>query len=162
MSVDRSAGDASRDGSVHRTESREFVDRFNGRFVGLRRWDDFDALLDSLRGAPDGWYVSMTGEALPVEPVPAESFLAFLDEISALLRRDHAYDYCGIVYVDDRDKPEMVKIYDPNNLGTSCGTGSRRVMPRWVVSRCVPAPIEAVEPTPGNRLRWWRRLFAGG
>jgi len=38
------------------------------------------------------------------------------------LRADHHESYCGIVYADDLDKPRLIKIYDPNNLGSSCGS----------------------------------------
>ncbi len=32
------------------------------------------------------------------------------------------YDYCGIVYADDSENPTLVKVYDLNNLGPSCGS----------------------------------------
>ena len=49
----------------------------------------------------------------------------FVTEIDRLLRQDHAEDYCGIVYADDLQQPRFIKIYDPNNLGVSCGYSSK-------------------------------------
>jgi hypothetical protein len=39
-----------------------------------------------------------------------------------LLRAEHHESYCGIVYADDLENPRLIKIYDPNNLGSSCGS----------------------------------------
>ncbi len=30
----------------------------------------------------------------------------------------------GIVYVDDPVAPSLIKIYDPNNLGSTCGSSA--------------------------------------
>lgn len=86
---------------------------------------------------------------------------ALIAEIDALLRRDHDRDRLGIVYVDDRDEPTLVKIYDPNHLGASCGSVGYRVPPGWVLSLDPPSRIDNPAPLPGSRRRWWERLAAG-
>lgn len=101
----------------------------------------------------------MLGEEPPQRPCSAEQFERFVSEIGMLLRAEHDHPYCGIVYVDDRCQPGMVKIYDPARLGSSCGSGGARVMPKWVLSRCAPTRLLSDGPTPGNRGRWWRRIF---
>lgn len=132
-----------------------------GRFAGILRWDDLERLWDRLAAEPAGWYVYQVGEAPPEQPLEASDFQRFLAEVDALLRQEHDEDYCGIVYADDHDHPTLVKIYDPNNLGASCGSSGRFIPPRWLLSRQRPETIE--EPvTPANRRRWWRRLFGGG
>jgi len=101
------------------------------------------------------------GEAPPQEPVTGGQLQQFIDELDALLRKDHDEAYCGIVYVDDPDEPGMIKVYDPNNLGAVCGSSGARVLPGWVLSTMPPEDLQAALPPPGNRRRWWRRLFPG-
>lgn len=84
----------------------------------------------------------------------------FIDEVDALLRHEHLYDYCGIVYADSRERPTFIKIYDPHHLGSFCGCGGAVIQPRWVLSRVTPERFEEVVPLPGSRQSWWRRLFA--
>jgi hypothetical protein len=139
----------------------EFTARLNGRFHGVLAWGQLDELWSRLRAAPDGWYVSMNGQAPEEAPRPASAaeLERFVEEVDALLRREHREDYCGIVYVDVPERPAFIKIYDPGNLGSSCGTQPGRVQPRWVLSRIPPDPIADAAPLPGNRLRWWLTLF---
>lgn len=134
---------------------------FRGSFSGILRWhqlDDFWA--EMKKNADDDWYIYAIGEPPPESTSSAEDLEQFIDEVDALLRRDHEEDYCGIVYVDDINEPAFVKIFDPNNLGVSCGYSDNPPLPGWIVSRLRPADLQAPAPLPGNRRRWWRRLFA--
>ncbi len=137
----------------------DFATRMNGRFRGIMRWHELDALWAVVRAAPEGWYASLAGEAAPEAPRDAAALERFIAELDGLLRREHDYDYCGIVYADDPAQPALIKIYDPNNLGSSCGCGGVRIPPRWVLSRIAPTAIEDEAPLPGGRRRWWQRLF---
>lgn len=136
-----------------------FATRFNGNFKGILRWPQLDALWERVRSAPEGWYATLTGEAPPTEPLDRESLLKLITELDELLRREHDYDYCGIVYADNPEKPEFIKIYDPHNLGSSCGSSGTRIPPRWVLSRIQPEEIKDDAPLPGSRRRWWQRIF---
>jgi hypothetical protein len=51
-------------------------------------------------------------------PAAAADVSAFIERIDALLRAEHHESYCGIVYADDIENPRLIKIYDPNNLGS--------------------------------------------
>ena len=137
----------------------EFSTRLNGSFTGILRWPALDALWASVRGQPVGWYASLAGEAPPQAPLEPEALLRFIDELDALLHREHDHDYCGIVYADDPAQPTLIKVYDPHNLGSSCGCSGARIPPRWVLSRLPPAAIVDDAPLPGARRRWWQRLF---
>ncbi len=133
---------------------------FLGSFTSALRWHQLDALWHQLRLQADaGWYIYMPGEPPPQEPVDAPALLGFIDEIDALLRREHDEDYCGIVYSDNPQQPAFIKIYDPNNLGVSCGCSDNPPLPGWVLSRIPPCDLQEAQPVPGNRRRWWRRLF---
>ncbi|HQU14595.1 MAG: hypothetical protein B7Z66_04525 [Chromatiales bacterium 21-64-14] len=138
----------------------EYVRHLRGSFQGILRWEQLDRFWEVLRQrAGDGWYLYAVGETPPTAPAPAETLLNFVEEITPMLRREHGEDYCGIVYVDDFDAPTFVKIYDPNNLGVSCGSSDNPPLPGWILSRLVPTDLHALPP-PGGRRRWWRRLFA--
>lgn len=137
----------------------EYLQAFRGSFTSTLRWPQLDALWERLREAPDGWYVYAVGEAPPTQPTEPERLLAFIDEIDALLRREHDEDYCGIVYADVPARPTMIKIFDPNNLGVSCGYSDNPPLPGWVLSRLPPADLPAARAQPAGRRRWWQRLF---
>lgn len=139
----------------------DFLDRYrNGSFTGVLRWHQLDAFWSVLRAAAgQGWYIYAVGEAVPERTAEADELLRFLDEIDALLRREHHEDYCGIVYADDLRAPTLVKIFDPNHLGSSCGSSAHPHPPGWVLSLLPPADLAGAQPLPNNRKRWWRRLF---
>ncbi len=139
----------------------DFRTAFKGTFSGVLRWHQLDDLWQRLRDAADGgWYLYAVGEAPPREPVSAQEMQRFISEIDALLRKEHDEDYCGIVYADDLNAPGFVKIFDPNNLGVSCGYSDNPPLPGWILSRLQPVDLQAPVPLPGNRRRWWQRLFA--
>ncbi len=145
----------------HGTTS-DYAARFQGGFTGILYWHQLDALWKRLRASGDGhWYVYAVGAAPPEQPVTAAELERFITEIDHLLRTEHDFDYCGVVYVDAIESPEMVKIYDPNHLGSSCGSSGLRVLPGWVVSRLPPVDLKATVPLPRSRRRWWQAIFPG-
>lgn len=143
------------------TESEaRFLAAFRGSFTSALRWHHLDALWERvLAAADDGWYVYAVGEPPPTRPSSAIELGRFVKEIDALLRADHDEDYCGIVYADDLEKPALVKIYDPHNLGVSCGYSDNPPLPGWVLSKLEPCDLPSTRVVPGGRRRWWRRLF---
>lgn len=148
--ADRHPGDATCD----------FRTAFKGRFIGLMQWADLDALWDRLRTqADDNWYIYAIGEKTPDATAASAALITFIDEIDALLRREHQEDYCGIVYTNDREQPTLIKIFDPNNLGVSCGFSDNPPLPGWVLSRMPPVTLDPRAPVAMNRRRWWHRLW---
>ncbi|MBU4498865.1 MAG: hypothetical protein KKG40_01510 [Gammaproteobacteria bacterium] len=139
--------------------STNFAERMNGQFWGILQWSQLDELWGRLKVEPTGWYASLVGEAPPEVPLAADALARLISEVDALLRREHEFDYCGIVYADDATQPTLVKIYDPNNLGNACGSCGHKIPPRWVLSRMKPERIEDDAPLPGSRRRWWQALF---
>jgi len=137
-----------------------YLAAFRGSFTSALRWPQLDALWRRVRAQPEGWFVYAIGEQPPGAPAVADDLLHFIDEIDRLLRREHDEDYCGIVYADDLGEPTMIKVYDPNNLGVSCGYSDNPPLPGWVLSRLAPVDLEAARQ-PAGRRRWWQRLFAG-
>jgi hypothetical protein len=137
-----------------------FLAAFRGSFTSALRWHQLDALWERLRErAGDGWYLYAIGEPPPTEPADAERVATFIREIDKLLRAEHKESYCGIVYADDRERPSLVKIYDPHNLGVSCGFSDNPPLPGWVMSLLRPVDLPASRVTSRSRRHWWQRLF---
>jgi hypothetical protein len=136
-----------------------FYSAFRGRFTGVLSWQDLDDFWKVVRGHAAGWYVYAIGEPAPVQPSTPEQVNNFLNEVDALLRKEHQEDYCGIVYTDSKTEPSMIKIFDPNNLGVQCGFSDNPPLPGWVMSRLPPATLESRDRRPEGRKRWWRRLW---
>ena len=143
------------------TSNPTYLQAFRGSFTNMLRWSDLDALWQVLeQQAAADWYIYAIGEEVPQQPVSQDQLRAFIREIDKLLHEEHEEDYCGIVYVDDRTQPGFIKIYDPNNLGVTCGFSDNPPLPGWVLSRQPPVELNAQTFLPQNRRRWWQRLFA--
>ncbi len=147
------------------TQDPQYTDPYvrqfkKGRFESLLRWEQLTEFWNNLRQhVDDGWYVYHVGDEAPEQPSTKEQVLTFIDEIDRLLREEHEEDYCGIVYADSHQTPEFIKIFDPHNLGVSCGFSENPPLPGWVMSRMRPVNLEeALRPT-NKRRRWWQRLF---
>lgn len=139
---------------------RDFETLYRGRSFGILQWAQLDTFWERLKlQAEKGWYIYAVGEPPPVEVSTPELFARFIDEINGLLHRDHDHDYCGIVYADNFQNPHLVKIFDPNHLGTSCGSSRNPVPPGWVLSLLPPIDLTEAMPMTNNRRRWWHRLF---
>lgn len=146
---------------VEQADKSDYLVRFRGSFVNLLRWPQLDTLWNTLRTQNSKqWYVYAVGEATPAQPLDTAQLERFISEIDALLRREHAEDYCGIVYVDQPKDPGFIKIYDPNNLGVVCGFSDNPPLPGWVLSLIPPCDLQQAFPPPAVRRRWWRRLFS--
>jgi hypothetical protein len=137
-----------------------FRQAFKGRFESVLRWEQLDVFWGVLHKDVAGdWYIYAVGEPPPQRPASAERVRTFLSEIECLLRKEHDEDYCGVVFTDSMDAPQFVKIFDPNNLGVSCGFSENPPLPGWILSKLPPADLGAPVPLPGNRRRWWQRLL---
>lgn len=134
-----------------------FHARLQGRFFGMLQWQQLDALWPRVKSGQ--WYFYQIGETFPDNPLQGDELARRIDALDTLLRQEHDYNYCGIVYADDEDQPSLIKVYDPNNLGSSCGYSTTPVVPGWILSTTQPAPIEGDVPTPNNRKHWWQ-LFS--
>ena len=130
----------------------------NAPSYGVQQWSELDALWQRIRGA-SGWYVYFVAEPPPAAPLAPHELSYFIEEIDALLRREHNHDYCGIVYADNFAAPHLIKIFDPHHLGSSCGHGKQKLSARWILSRDPPLEIASPDIVPEGRKRWWRRLF---
>jgi hypothetical protein len=142
-------------------QNLDFLRVFKGSFQGVLRWPQLDQLWQTVLADTDSaWYLYAVGEPVPEQPSTATQVERFVQEIDALLRKEHAEDYCGIVYVDNFQQPSLIKIFDPNNLGTMCGSKGGQPLPAWLISKLKPIDLPHTLPVPRNRQRWWQQLFA--
>jgi hypothetical protein len=139
-----------------------YLDKFrNGSFTSALRWHNLDDLWEVLRAdVNDDWYLYAIGSPVPEQPSKHDELLVFIEKIDELLRKDHEEDYCGIVYADDLKSPTMVKIFDPHNLGVTCGYSDNPPLPGWVISKLQPVDLVTNQVIANNRKKWWQKLFS--
>ena len=131
-----------------------FQRALSGMLYGVMTWDQLTQFWDKV-DAGAGWYLYAVGTEAPTQRADAEHVKKFILEIDSLLRKEHQEDYCSIVYADNLDKPSFVKIYDPNHLGSSCGSSKQPTLPGWVMSQIPPATLDSIV-VPQGRKRWWQ------
>ncbi len=137
-----------------------YLAAFRGNFTSTMRWHDLDAFWETLKGhSDDNWFIYAVGEVPPESTAEKAYFLKFIDRIDELLHKEHDEDYCGIVYADNKEAPEFIKIFDPNNLGVTCGFSDNPPLPGWILSRLQPIELESALNPPKNRQRWWQQIF---
>lgn len=137
----------------------EFQRLYTGRLWSVLGWDQLAALWQRIDPSA-GWYLHAFGASdVPTHAADAATVKAFIARIDALLRAEHHESYCGIVYADDLENPRLIKIYDPNNLGSSCGSSKNPPLPGWIMSRMRPDSLPAARPSAQNRKRWWQGLL---
>lgn len=147
---------------MNNSSSNPFLQAYRGSFVGIRQWQDLETFWETLKTKADNnWYIYAIGESVPGSPASSEQLKQFVREIDLLLRREHEEDYCGIVYVDNKNDPQFIKIYDPNNLGVVCGFSDSPPLAGWTITRIPPVELTTATFLPQNRRRWWQRLFSG-
>lgn len=142
-------------------DTDEFDRYYNGTLYSVMRWDQLTSFWQKV-DAEAGWYLYAVGQDVPTEPSTADKVLQFMHEMDELLRREHHEDYCAIVYADDLDAPGFIKIYDPNHLGSSCGSSATKssILPGWLMSRTPPRKLEMFGVVTGQRKRWWQSFLA--
>jgi hypothetical protein len=138
-------------------DTADFNARLKGTFHGILQWQQLDALWDRLKAGH--WFFYQVGETVPTAALSGGELAARIAALDTLLREEHDYDYCGIVYVDHPEQPSLVKVYDPNNLGSACSRSTVPPTPLWILSIAQPALVEVQAPVPANRRRWWQ-LFS--
>jgi hypothetical protein len=142
---------------MDKTAAAGFHARLKGRFYGMLQWTDLNALWVRVKAGQ--WYFYQVGETLPDGSLGGDELAVRIDALDKLLRQDHDFHLCGIVYADHVEQPTLIKVYDPNNLGSMCGGSTTPTPPRWILSTTPPETIEVDAPVPNNRRRWWQ-LFS--
>lgn len=136
-----------------------YLQQYKASFYGVLQWEDLDILWEKLK-ADNCWYVYQIGELPPEKILSSDEFNHYVGKLDQLLREEHTERYCGIVYIDDKEKPSFIKIYDPCNLGSSCGSsGAPPPLPGWTITKTKPSDLQVAFPIPAKRKRWWQNIF---
>lgn len=138
-----------------------FIEKSQGKLIGIMQWHQLDELWKVILTTQlNDWYIYPIGDTPPAQHCSEDKFRLFIKEIDTLLKHDHEHDYCGIVYTDNKTQPTFIKIYDPNNLGSACGSnGSPPPLPGWIISKTAPVDLKAIMAPTGSRKRWWQSIF---
>jgi hypothetical protein len=120
-----------------------YIDEFQGRFIGIMQWDDCHELFNKLIDRPTDWFLYDTLTTVPTSTVDTQNFKKNIHEIKKILTEEHQERYCGIVYTNNLEDPSFVKIFHPNNLGKSCGSSEHPPIPQWLLSKT--PPIDVIE-----------------
>ena len=137
----------------------DFLSLYRGTLYGVLKWEKLDAVWAQLRErAGEGWYVYRPDGEVPRQPLDPDGLVAAVAAIDGILRRDHQEEYCGIVYVDNLERPRLIKVFAPNNLGVVCGFSDNPPLPGWVISNVPPASVAPPVTAPGP-FPWWKRLL---
>ena len=132
-----------------------YITASRGSFKGIRHWHELDSFWQLLETLNDGkWFVYDTNREPPNMPVGVDEFSHFIQKTNTLLHEQHQEEYCGIVYVDNIDNPEYIKIYDPANLGVACGYSDNPPLPGWILSRLAACSLHVEKPV----SRWKKYL----
>ncbi|OIO58899.1 MAG: hypothetical protein COX57_13240 [Alphaproteobacteria bacterium CG_4_10_14_0_2_um_filter_63_37] len=121
-----------------------FETHFRGTFSCLLRWDDVPAVTAAL-AAEDGWFwVDPAGRTIegPLSGAEAQA------KMGPLLEAIRAADpgRCGMVYVDDRSAPRMLKLFHPRKVGSSCTINLGPVAPWHLFTRIEPEILDEWRP----------------
>jgi hypothetical protein len=134
-----------------------FYQHYQRYFTGILQWSQLDELWEKVKAHPQGWFIYVVEEnPLPTSPVEIETLFEFIETTDKFLHQEHEHDYCGIVYADDQETPTMIKIFDPHNLGAVCGSCGSVVLPRWILTKIPPQPLEIPPPASPH---WWQKFF---
>lgn len=141
------------------TDANDFLTAAWGRFVGVRTWEQLDAVWAAVRAdAGGGWYLYTLERPPPITPAAAGEVESFVADVDSRLRSGHRVDYCGFVYVDAPAAPTFIKVFEPKKFG-GCGHGTGKALPGWILSKLPPADLPAslaVEPGPRP---WWKKAL---
>ncbi|OUD12516.1 hypothetical protein [Thioflexithrix psekupsensis] len=134
-----------------------FTEQFWGSFQGILNWSQLDELWQTMQIQSQAWYLYQPYQPLPQTPLTPNELQQILTELNEFLRKNHPYDYCGIVYANSVQLPSLVKVFHPNHLGASCGSSGEKILPQWIFTQLPPERLELPTTTPSKWQRWWPR-----
>lgn len=125
-----------------------------GKFTSILKWEALDNFWQAIRDSDAPWFIYDTSQQPPSSPVDNNELTSFLRHADILLRERHGHDYCGIVYADNIEQPEFVKIYNPDNLGVVCGFSDNPPLPKWILSHMQPSSLAQADKAPAFWRKW--------
>ncbi|MGN7613277.1 hypothetical protein ACQZV8_14475 [Magnetococcales bacterium HHB-1] len=142
-----------------------FLHRLKGRFDGLIRMDDL-VHLNQFISDHDGWYLFEPGAAIPSETVSGDAACYHLESLIEEILREERGIWTTMVYIQNIDHPEIIKVFHPRRAGCGCGGGSSAIKPWWILSRIKPQAHPSwqntgceisIESEKKDKKSWWKR-----
>lgn len=138
-----------------------FNELFNGKFYGVLRWQQLNHIWDVVKSdEAESWYIYEINESTPETATKNNDLTLKIEQIDLHLRKEHDEDYCGIVYADNLENPEFIKVFDPENLGTSCSIAKTPPLPKWIISKVKPQVLTLKKEDTNKPKRWIGKLFS--
>ena len=142
-------------------DKSNFIELFKGKFYGVLRWHHLEHIWDVVKSKKDqGWYVYEINKDIPSKLTIEDALVTEIDLIDKHLRKEHDEEYCGIVYADDLQNPEFIKVFDPKSLGTSCSIAKTPPLPKWIISKVKPEELTVKIEESNKPKHWLGNLFA--
>jgi hypothetical protein len=116
------------------------------RSSGILHWQDMDAFWPQMQATTGAWYVFDPREDAPETPLSGAALQAELAAAQTLVYSRRDLPMSGAVYVDNREAPAFIKVFDPANMGSSCSCSTEPVMPRYIFSRARPDSLPLAPP----------------
>ena len=139
----------------------DFKKCFKGKFYGVLRWHQLDHIWDVIKSnETGGWYIYEVNKPVPDSATQNIDLATTIEQIDQHLRNEHEENYCGIVYADNLDNPEFIKVFDPKSLGTSCSIAKTPPLPKWIISKIKPQQLTQQKEATNKTKRWLGNLFA--
>jgi len=140
-----------------KSDSSEFMAHYHGCFTNMLRWPQVEQLCQLLKSQKNKhWFLYSTNQAAPSQVASHDELISYINNVDQQIKQLHKYDYCGIVYADEPESPEFIKIYHPKNLGTSCGSSGNSPIPGWILSTI--APVDLIVDQDNSDASNWKRF----
>ena len=142
-----------------------FPQRLKGRFNGLVRLADAWTLAAGVV-AYEGWYLLDPSKPAEIKEVSGSEVGCHLEELLEEILREEKGVWSTLVYVQDIQDPQIIKVYHPRRAGCGCG-GQGGILPWWVLTRIKPEPVpeweqasaELNRPEKRGGFPWLKKLF---
>lgn len=138
-----------------------FKERFKGKFYGVLQWKQLDHIWDVVKSdKADSWFIYEVNLTPPSSTIKQLDIALEINKIDHYLRKEHNEDYCGIVYADDLESPEFIKVFNPKSLGSSCSIAKTPPLPKWIISKVKPQDLTLAKEQTNKPKRWLGNLFS--
>ena len=143
----------------------EFEQRYWQRFSACLRWADAEAVAERVAASEGPWYGASPedGEGAGVAELTPEEAAERLRQRLAEMQRLKKSDYCNLVFVDDPDRPGMIKAFHPKRAGDACRVGGDPIPPWDLLSRVpIDTSLFASTEAPAQKQGMWQRVLRIG
>ncbi|MFA9461375.1 hypothetical protein [Thiohalorhabdus methylotrophus] len=143
-----------------------FAERYWGRFTGCIRWEQAEDAARGVEAMGGVWYAARpeAEESDDAERLDGAGAARLLRTRLAEMRRLKKGEFCNLVFVDDAEAPNLIKIFHPRRAGDACRVGGEPVRPWLVLSRYPVDPTVFAPRGEGRegKRTWWKRMLRIG